>query len=326
MTRRTSNRRAGGALLSVIWLTAALTAIALSLASLVRVESERAGFSVDSLRARYLARGAIQRAMLYMEWGPNVRNPDGTPRYYQWGMPRLYFDFPAGVAEVRVLPEASKINVNVAPPETLYRLLLGLGAEPERAQEIAVGVVDWRSAGGAAFDQYYSSLSSSFSARHASLEEIEELLLVKGMTPELFYGSYQRESDGRLTPRPGLRDCVTVYGFTGGVDANAAEPAVLTAIGLSPQAAALIVAQRNSGPITREQLPALVQGEPAASRVQVGGGSIVTLRATAQLRLPNGGISPDRVSVQAVVKYVSGSAGRWQRFRTLRWYDQVWAQ
>ncbi len=32
------------------------------------------------------------------------------------------------------------------------------------------------------------------------------------MTPELFYGSLERDPQGRLAPRAGLTDCVTVYG------------------------------------------------------------------------------------------------------------------
>src|ERR1035438_195821 len=54
-----SNRR-GSALLAVLWLTAALSAIAFSVATTVRSETERTSTAIDSVRAYYLATGAIR--------------------------------------------------------------------------------------------------------------------------------------------------------------------------------------------------------------------------------------------------------------------------
>jgi len=72
------SRRRGSALLAVLWLSAALSAIAFTVANTVRAETERTSTAVDSLRAYYLASGAIDRAILYIQWGPGYRNPDGT--------------------------------------------------------------------------------------------------------------------------------------------------------------------------------------------------------------------------------------------------------
>ncbi len=213
--------RRGSALLVVLWLSAALSAIAFSVASTVRSETGRVTSSVDRLKAYYLATGAIERARLYIEWGESQRNPDGTPRYYAPGMPRLEFQFPSGQAEVEVIPETAKMNINSSPPEDLYNLLLVLGAAPERAREITAGILDWRTpqplGEPTMFDQLYLSHNPSFRSRHASFEEIEELLLIQGMTPELFYGTYGHDAEGRLTPHRALKDCVSVYGGTSGV-------------------------------------------------------------------------------------------------------------
>src|SRR5687767_15495095 len=62
-------RSRGSALLSVLWLSAALAAIAFSLSSTVRGETERTGTGVDSLRSYYLAVGAVQRASVELLWG-----------------------------------------------------------------------------------------------------------------------------------------------------------------------------------------------------------------------------------------------------------------
>src|SRR5215831_3758677 len=58
----------GGALLTVLWLSAALAAIAFSLSTTVRGEADRAGTSLGGLRAYYLASGAIQRCSMELLW------------------------------------------------------------------------------------------------------------------------------------------------------------------------------------------------------------------------------------------------------------------
>ena len=122
-------RQSGSALILVLWLAAAMTAIAFALASTVRTETERAQVDSEGLRAYYLACGSIERALLWLQWGPRYRNPDGSPMFYQPPIPRLSFAFPSGVAVVELIPESSKINVNRTEPEVLYRLLLVLGVE-----------------------------------------------------------------------------------------------------------------------------------------------------------------------------------------------------
>ncbi len=314
----------GGALLAVLWLSAALSAIAFTVANTVRGETERTATAADGVRAYYLATGAIQRATLYLFWGPTHRNPDGSPKFYSPSTPILRMSFPSGEAEVEVIPEASRIGLNSAPPEELFRLFLAAGAEPERAREIAMAIVDWRApapGGLSAFDQHYLSLVPSFRARHASFEEIEEVLLVKGMTPELFYGTYVPDSDDRLVHRGGVRDCVSVFGPSAQVDINTAEPAVLAAIGLSPAAVNLVVTQRRITPFTNpQQLAVLAQaGGPGFHRLRIGGNSVYTLRATARLRLSDGRLSDLRRTVSSTVKILP--AGFDQPFHTLRWYE-----
>jgi general secretion pathway protein K len=321
-------RRRGSALLTVLWFSAALGAIAFSLANTVRGETERTTTALEGARSYYLATGAVERALLYLQWGPSFRLPDGSFRYYTPGNPLLPLSFPSGEAVVEIMPESAKINVNAARPEELFRLLLYLGAEPERAREIALGIVDWRSPapGPTAFDQYYLALAPSFRARHASFEEIEELLLIKGMTSELFHGTYEPDAEGRLAPRPGLKDCLTVYGAGGQFDVNTVEPAVLAAAGISPDVIAAIIQVRRVAPFrSGAQLAAFLQGAgPVLNRLRVGGNSIFTLRATARLRLPNGGLSDQRRSVAAVVKLNPEESN--EPHHILRWYDNVWVR
>src|ERR1700744_4634315 len=68
--------RRGSALLTVLWLTAALSAIGLAVANNVRGETERTSTGVDDARDYFIARGAIERAILHMEWR-NITDPNG---------------------------------------------------------------------------------------------------------------------------------------------------------------------------------------------------------------------------------------------------------
>lgn len=320
----------GSALLIVLWLSAALAAIAFSLAGSVRGEVERTTNALEGTRAYYLATGALERALLYMQWGTLFQAPDGSSPYYSPGTPFLNLTFPSGLATVDIIPEAAKMNLNTAPPEELYRLLLNLGVPPDRANEITLAIVDWRSpapAGPTPFDHFYLSLQPSFPARHASFEEIEELLHVKGITPELFYGAYERDPEGRLVPRPGLKDCVSVFAPPlPSYDANWVEPAVLAAAGFPPPLIARLVETRRQTPFRHPaQVAAFAQAAgPLGSRLRLGGGSIFTLRATARLALSPDRLSDQRRSVAALVKLGPGNYS--EPYHVLRWYDQVWVQ
>src|SRR5438067_1353910 len=93
-----SSGRRGSALLTVLWLTAALSAIALTVASNVRGETERAATNLDETKSYFAAQGAVARALLYMEWGEP---------FYKYPAPRLNLSFPAAEVQVDIIPEAS---------------------------------------------------------------------------------------------------------------------------------------------------------------------------------------------------------------------------
>jgi general secretion pathway protein K len=311
-----------------LWLSAALAAIAFALSTTVREETERASTSVDGLRSYYLAVSAIDRASLELLW--SVLNPEKP--ILPPASKIIDYHFAIGDARVEVIPEAAKLDVNNVPPEMLYRLCLALGIEPERAQAIASGIDAWRRgpAGGGA-NPYFPGGEPSFPASPASFHEIEELLLVKGVTPDIFYGTYVPAPEGtgdngpRLIPRQGLADCLSVFGSNGAeVDANAASPAVLAAIGLSPQAVAALVERRRAALFTEQSLAEFLQliGAPGIP-LRVIGRSIITYRATARLRLANGQLSDLKRTVAAQVKYMP--PGYDSQIHILRWYDTAWS-
>ncbi len=334
-------RRRGSALLAVLWLSAALAAIAFSLSSTVKSETGRTSTSVDGLRAYYLAQGAVQRAALELLWSANAPGPlMRIPR----GATEVNYVFPSGNARVEIIPETARLNVNTSPVADLYRLMLALGVAPDRALEIAAAIDDWRKPApqGSPFDLYYSSRTPSFRAPHASFQEIEELLLVKGITPDLFYGTYvpaptaggpseadletaSAETDApRLVARDGLTDCLSLYASGNQVDANTAVPEVLAAVGLAPETIQALVARRRIAPLNDPQLRNFLASIGAPSgRLRIGGNSIMLLRATARLRLANGQLSDLKRTVAAQVKFMGSDANEPLHF--LRWYDHAWS-
>lgn len=320
--------RRGGALLAVMWLSVALSAIAFSVATTVRGETERTATSTDSLRAYYLASGSVDRAILWVYWGMygGYTQPDGSPRYYRPPMPYLRYSYPTGDVMVEVIPEAGKLNINTATDRDLARLLYTVGIDPDRAGTIAQGIVAYRSAAPPDALPGSSFSPSSFRPRNASLEELEEILLVPGMTPDIYFGRFDRDPSGRLIPRGGLRDCLTVWGGGNTIDANTAAPALLESLGIPPDVVHEIVRRRTLRPFkTMDELKPLIEGAgPGASRLGIGGATIWTLRATARVRLPDGRLSEVRRTVAAVVKFLD--PGQFNPpYHVLRWFDDAWS-
>jgi general secretion pathway protein K len=309
----------------VLWLSAALSAVAFSLANTVRGETERSATGVDGLRSQCLADAALRRAILYMDW---ARKHPEEPRLKPPG-PAYRFTFPEGETLVEVIPETSKLNINQASAEDLFSLLTALGLDQGRAQGIAAAIIDWRSQspeGPSQFDEFYMTLRPPFHAPHAMFQEVEELLSVRGVTPDLYYGTWVRTPEGsprRLAPRNGLGDCVSVFGTTGQFDVNTAPPAVLAAAGVPPDAVAAIVEHRRTTPfLTPGDLAAFAQSAGAGfGRLRLGGNSIFTLRATARVRLANGQLSDLRRTVAAQVKLMP--PGYDSSYHILRWYDNA---
>jgi general secretion pathway protein K len=313
----------GGALLTVLWVSAALAAIAFSVSMSIRAETDRAGTAADGLRAMYLATGSVDRAVQWLLWGT------GSDRFFDYrrysDKPRLTFSYPSGEVVVEMTPETAKLDINHVSGDDLLRLVTAVSGDSVHAREITEGILGWRGGGSGADTP---AQGSTFQPRRASFEEIEELLLVRGMTPEMYYGNYVAEGDGRLSPRGGLRDSLSVWGSLGPFDANGASPALLEALGASPGAIAQLVRRRAQQPFHNlAEVAAL--GIPI-DRLNVGLEHLIwNIRATARLRRPDGSPSEVVRSASAVAKLVLPPRNRPfdpRRLRVLRFYEDAWSE
>ena len=139
----------------------------------------------------------------------------------------------AGAYEQRfgVIDEGGKLNINsliaLDPTgELLYAALMLLPGMTDHP-DVADAIVDWVDAddtqrASGAESSYYLSLSPAYNAKNGPMNSLEELLLVKGMTPYLLYGGDTNrngiQDDGETDATRGLSDYLTVYGRELNVD------------------------------------------------------------------------------------------------------------
>ena len=301
----------GVALLMVLWLSVALSVIAMTTAYLVRTEVEAVRNQIESQRGYYLARGGIEAAV-YSIIRSATPQPAGEERSGQAveflpGQRWLRFDFAGGGnSVVEVVPENAKLNVNQASAEQLAALLQTLGLPANESAELAAAIVDWRtpqgSMVGSPFDSYYAWLPQPYAARHAPLEHLEELLPVRGMSREVFFGRMEQNLRGEWQKWPPLGDWLTTETTGGAVNPNYAPQEVLRVLpGWNDALAAAVVASRAAAPVhSLEELQAAVPGVSSVallSPLTLSQGTIYTLTATGFL--PDSGV---RRSVRALLR------------------------
>jgi hypothetical protein len=303
-----------------------MAAIAFALSRGVRSELDRASLNVDSTKAYFLAQGAIEGAMRRIA---RPVDPDNPERNFEVGLRFLRFDFPTGSVEVEIAGESGKLDVNTAEVDALALAFDAAGIDPARALALAAGIVDYRArlrqglvSFGLTLDELAaqtgtSADESSFRSRVASIQELEELLTLPGMTPELYYGGYRETPDGELVRVSGLRELLTVRG-SGVVDVRYAPVPLLLAGGLSESAVAQIEEIRRLRPLAPDD--AVVAALPSLNspvRLGLGGGSAAyTLTARATL---SGGRAKRSVAALVERAQVAGP----DPIRVVRWYDSA---
>jgi general secretion pathway protein K len=156
-----------------------------------------------------------------------------------------------GTFTVEIVDEQAKLNVNVLTPDQWRVLLRACGVDTETATIISNSVADWIDRDdmaklNGAEDEYYMSLppeeGGPYHCKNAAMDRIEELLLVKGVTRDLFYGhAAESTTDMDLV---GIGQFLTPLPFTR-VNVNTAPPQVLQCIpGVTPDMAENLVRYR----------------------------------------------------------------------------------
>ncbi len=317
-----SNSR-GTALLAVLWLTAALSAIAFSVADTVRAETERGIAAQEGMRAYYLARGGVERTLFA------IRNANdgtsGSPAERYANRRRIYYQEPTGDVLVELISESGKLPLRALTPDVLYRLLSIFGETPASASAIVQSAFSPALAPIAPSPQN-SAAGPAFRPAIASMENVEELMLVPGITSELLYGRYNRLPDGRLVNAGGLADCLSPHlDKAAALDFYSVHPSLLQATGVPPDTAREFADLRRS---YFQPLAAFTQWQlshPIPLRNELG--DVFQIRATARVRTPNGTLSETRRTVSLMIQYSTPNPRRFwiSPWTHLRWYDQAFS-
>ncbi len=217
--RKKKNLRAseGSILVLTLWILTMLVLLSVGLGYTTSIDQRLVSYQRDRLRALYLAKAGYYRALAEIE-------QDSTPQVdsFQdpWGQnPEVFQDAALGEGSFTVsypvpgedgeeevvhgvVDEDRKVNINTASQAVLLRL-------PGMTEEIADAILDWRAK--------HRGLGESLGeVKGKPFEVLEEVLLVEGMTDEVFEA---------------LQAVTTVY-TDGKVNLNTSPKEVLESLGM----------------------------------------------------------------------------------------------
>jgi len=246
------------ALLITISLISVLAIITLQFANTMRQEYIVSASLTNSVKLNEMAKSGVNIAKELLILDLEENNFDS--QYDSWALlaDEKFTDlFPFGTLSVNVEDEGGKFQVNAMVirkregykvkskaddkqqqlQESYVRNILWrlMRAEPflledGDARKIIDALIDWIDSGDGdgeeeygAEDSYYQSLDPPYSCKNGPIESIEELLLVKGITKEILYGTEEK---------PPLAPLLTPVNNTGIININTADVLLLQALAL----------------------------------------------------------------------------------------------
>ena len=237
-------RRRGVVLVAVLVVAALVAIIAAGLMFRVRAEVSAAASGSRGEQAYEAAMAGVGRAITVLRVAPNdstvwFDNPDifQNQLFADDGTNRWYFtiygdstDPQLGIPRYGLTDEAGKVNLNVAPAETLRNL-------PNMTSELVDCLMDYREPGAdprpeGAKQDYYDHLESPYLIPNGPLETLDELLMVKGFNSRIVYGEDANvngllevnEDDGDESVPPDARDGHLDRGLRGVATVVTSEP------------------------------------------------------------------------------------------------------
>ncbi len=273
------DRQRGIALLLVLWAFMILGVLALDFSRYMRDDAMAAVNFADETQGYYVALAGMHKALwqakVAREQNPATGMRTGSATDPKSAHNNAGFDeqddeddtlkadgqwhadtFHGVQYEVRVSDEGGRIPINRANEAMLTRVITNLvrggnatkGVNNRTEQEIAEivdSILDWRDTDSlerthGAESKWYRS-NRGYPAKNGFFDYPQELLQVRGVTADLFYGSEDR---------PGLKDVITVFNKkTDTINARTVAAPVLQALlGLEAAEAADLIAQRDENP------------------------------------------------------------------------------
>lgn len=192
----------GVALLVTMMALALMTLLVMDFTSSASLGYRAAAGQANQLRAEYLARSAISVGLSLLSADARLDAQSKTPHDgldEQWAMPFPPVPLGGGVAQVSIIDEARKIDINLlinprtGQPNPIYlgiveRLFTNIGVSPA----LVPAIVDWldpdsiESPGGAEAD-YYLQLMPPYEPRNGPMPTIGDLRMIKGVDDATFF-------------------------------------------------------------------------------------------------------------------------------------------
>lgn len=315
----------GVALIVVLWIFIFLFAVAFEFSSSVREEAAAASRFSEETQGYYLAVAGFQRGLHDFLNQSSSNDPQRSQRMAEffdgsWRKEELG----SAAYRVRFIDEAGKININRVGEDLLRRIFANLGVEEPHRSILVDSILDWRDpddlhrASGAESD-YYLSLSPPYTAKNGPLDTVEELLWIRGVTTEMFYGyDDQAAAPQNRAGRVGLREIFTVDSPIDRVNLRTSSAEVIHALlGIPLEKAWEFVEERKklSERTLGDLLPLL--GIPATDVARqlfvFTNPSVVTVEAEGHISASGLGRG-----VKGVVRVGGGRAG----FQLVKWVDR----
>jgi general secretion pathway protein K len=227
-----------------------------------------------------------------------------------------------GTYSVRLIDEGGKIPLNRADEQLLRRVLSNVGLEPDAQEAIADAILDWRDDDdlkrlhGAEAD-YYLGLPEPYAPKNGPFDAPDELLLVRGVTREMLFGTSSSGGLGRNAQATiPLREVFSVFNKTANINVRTAPAVVLRALlGGDEEDVEEVLEARASDPDSALTLMRAKIGDPTVARRLVDRKpSMIAVDARAVMEG-----AQVQARIGAVVKVGDDSEG----FHIERWFDRL---
>jgi len=330
----------GVALIMVLWVVAILSVVAFEFCFAMRTEVHITQNYKEDLQRYAMAEGGVQRAIaeLIYKHDPTIQQMRRTlkveetpPEQREWvtdGRPYL-IPFDQGTCDIRIMSEAGKVNINIVSESTLRKIIERLGIEGEAKDIVVDSILDWRDPDdfyrvNGAENDYYQSLKEPYNAKNSNLDSIEELLLVRGVTPDLFYGSKggKKEEEVKVN-RIGLRDIFSIYSPGEQIDMNSATPLVLNAVWGIPSEVSQLILKAREEKAFENQLDLLQRVPELSPFMGEIGRSIVFRSTTPYYTIESRARFKEGESVRGLKTIVKIDRREKEGYKILQWVDRL---
>ncbi len=231
----------GAILIIVIWIVAAIAVISAILSLRVKVSVRNNVYLKMKTEGFITLHSAIQRGIYYR--GIKSKLKDLTEEEKRSST--YTFNIDGQEITVREIPVSSKLSLTTVRQDILKQIFMNYTESEEDAVAIVDSILDWTDGDNlehrlGAEDNYYTNLDYPYYTKNKKLDNLKELMLIKGITPEMYYGSDRY---------PALKDIFTLYRTNGRVDINTCSPDMFRIFGIDEQTIDLILEKREEQPL-----------------------------------------------------------------------------